>query len=111
MTRQIPIQTIFLAFLVTTTILAGTSEALPVDFGLCYDLLPSMLLDHPNATIAYWEPSSNPHIAATGHVALICDGYILDSRYGKLDMDAFGKIDYIFDSVEALDRHITIKIE
>jgi hypothetical protein len=86
-------------------------QAVPVDFGTCYDDLPAMLVANPGATIAYWAPSSNPHIAATGHVALIRDGYILDSRYGQLEMDAFGKIDYIFDSIEALDRHITIKIE
>ena len=82
-----------------------------MEWGNCYNDLPQMLLDHPNATIAYWEPSSNPRIAATGHVALICDGYILDSRYGKLPMDAFGKPDRVFSSVEELDEYITIKIE
>ncbi|MCK9566683.1 MAG: hypothetical protein M0Q43_11620 [Methanothrix sp.] len=82
-----------------------------MEWGNCYNDLPQMLLDHPNATIAYWLPSSNPRIAATGHVALICDGYILDSRYGKLPMDAFGEPDRIFGSVEELDAYITIKIE
>jgi hypothetical protein len=110
MTRQISIQTIFLAFWAATAILDGISLAVPVEFGTCYDDLPMMLTANPGSTIAYWEPSSNPHIAATGHVALLCDGYILDSRYGKLSMDAFGKIDHIFYTIEELDAYITIKI-
>jgi hypothetical protein len=89
----------------------ATCQAVPVDFGLCYDSLPSMLLDHPNATIAYWLPSSNPHIAASGHVCLILDGCLLDSRHGNLHMDAFGEPDRIFGSVEELDAYITIKID
>lgn len=81
-----------------------------MEWGNCYNDLPQMLLDHPNATIAYWLPSSNPHIAASGHVCLILDGYLIDSRYGKLYMDAFGEPDRIFGSVEELDAYITIKI-
>jgi len=92
-------------------ILIATCQAVPLEWGSCYDDLPALLESHPGATIAYWEPLSNPHIAATGHVALIVDGHILDSRYGNLPMDAFGEPDRIFGSVEELDAYITIKIE
>lgn len=79
-------------------------------YGDCYDGCLALAKEYPGQDVdfAYYEPTER---RPPGHVALLVDGKLIDSFLGPLKMDVLGKPDKIFQSMEALNEHITIRID